>query len=230
MFVFFDIGFTLIGGPPVGPARRIIDALKIAEEEKPTLADALFRQPFAQAEELADFLVNQYGTPINDTHAISKNIWDAQIQEAYPLPGAVECLSRLKKAHIPFGFISNIWSPFYAGFARLFPEESATMPNFLSFQHNCAKPDLALYQTALDQVDIPAEQAIMVGDTYVMDIASPRQLGMKTVWILHRPQKELPEIIKTLNGTLPPPDLTLAHVGLLSVEQLPRLLEGHKKP
>ena len=230
MFVFFDIGFTLIGGPSVGPARRIIEALKMAEKEKSALADALFRQPFAQAEELAAFLVSQFGTPVDATHAMSKNIWNAQIQEAYPLPGAVECLSRLKQANIPFGFISNIWSPFYAGFARLFPEESATRPSFLSFQLHKAKPDLALYQTALDQVGISAEQAIMVGDTYTMDIASPRQLGMKTVWILHRPHKELPEIIKTLNGTLPPPDLTLAHIGLLSVEQLPTVLEGHKKP
>ena len=225
MFVFLDIGFTLIGGPGIGPARRLADALKLSATDKSVLTEIIFRQSFANSAELADTIIGQFASHPDHTHAECQALWQAQTHEAYLLPGAAECISWLAASNIPFGFISNIWSPFYAGFKRLFPVESCTRPNFLSFELNLAKPDLALYQTALQQVGVAPTQAIMIGDTFQMDIAPPRQLGMKTVWILHRPQKELADIIKTLNGVWSPPDLTLANIGLLQVEHLHSLLE-----
>ena len=225
MFVFLDIGFTLLGGPSVGPARRLVDALKIPETEKSALADTLFRTPFAHSDALTDYLVARFDTHPDATRSTAQKLWHAQTHEARVLPGAADFLCQLKTANIPFGFISNIWAPFYEGFERLFPTESTSCPCFPSFKLHQAKPDLALYQMALDHVGVAPEQVIMIGDTYQMDIAPPRQLGMKTVWILHRPQKELADIIPILNGMRPPPDLTVANIGLLSVEHLPLLLE-----
>ena len=225
MFVFLDIGFTLIGGPNVGPARRLVEALHLPSGVKPVLSDLLFRTPFSHADQLADALLEQFNGHPEQTRWVTQNLWQAQREEAYILPGAAELLEKLTVAQIPFGFISNIWAPFHAGFARLFPGESQQRPSFLSFQLQSAKPDLQIYQTALEQVGVHADQAIMIGDTYQMDIAPPQQLGIKTVWILHRPQQELADTLHILNGNAPPPDLALAHIGQLQVEQLHTLLK-----
>ncbi|MBF0459902.1 MAG: HAD family hydrolase [Magnetococcales bacterium] len=225
MFVFLDIGFTLIGGPPVGPARRLLEALHLPATTKTALTDLLFRTCFFHADQLADAIQTQFGTPPELTRQVSQTLWQAQHEEAYILPGAAEFLQTLQENQIPFGFISNIWAPFHAGFARLFPVESQTRPSFLSFQLGCAKPSLSLYRIALAHLGIPPAQAIMIGDTYQMDIAPPRQLGIKTVWVLHRPQQELADTIQTLNGRSPPPDLTVADIGQVQVDHLYTLLE-----
>ncbi len=225
MFVFLDIGFTLIGGPSRGPARRLAEALHLPATAKPALTDLLFRTPFAHPEGLADALLAQFNTPPDETRTVTRRLWQAQCDEAFVLPGAAEWLETLEKEKIPFGFVSNIWAPFHAGFARLFPGAIQTRPRFLSFEMGCAKPDLGIYQQALDQVGVSAGQTIMIGDTYAMDIAPPRQLGIKTVWILHRPEQERADMVHILNGQSPPPDRTLAHIGQLRVEHLHSLLK-----
>ncbi|MBF0582875.1 MAG: HAD family hydrolase [Magnetococcales bacterium] len=233
MFVFLDIGFTLIGGPSVGPARRLLEALQLPPAAKAPLTRLLFCTPTTQPELLAAAMVQQWHTDPIKTFATVQQLWQAQIEEAYVLPGAEEWLEKLRHARIPYGFISNIWAPFHAGFCRLFPQESRSRPSFLSFQQQCAKPDLNIYQTALAQVGTPASQTIMIGDTYQMDIAPPRQLGIKTVWVLHRPQQELADTVQTLNGLSPPPDRTVAHLGQLEVEHLYSLLKekvDHARP
>ncbi|MBF0160786.1 MAG: HAD-IA family hydrolase [Magnetococcales bacterium] len=228
MFVFLDIGFTLIGGPGVGPARRLAEALALPGHAKPILSDLLFRSPFSHPDQLAEALHAQFHGLPEQSRAVVHALWQAQSDEAYILPGAAELLETLTEARIPFGFISNIWAPFHAGFTRLFPQESRQHPSFLSFQLQMAKPDLALYQTALRQTGVSPRQAIMIGDTYGMDIAPPQQLGMKTVWILHRPQQELADTLHILNGRAPAPDLALAHIGQVQVEQLHTLLTESK--
>lgn len=233
MFVFLDIGFTLIGGPSVGPARRLMEALHLPAAAKIPLANLLFCTPSSHPDMLAEAVINLWNTHPNQTRAVVQQLWQAQNEEAYILPGAAEWLDQLTQAQIPFGFISNIWAPFYAGFTRLFPVESKTRPSFLSFQLQCAKPDLSIYQTALAQVGLSPAQTLMIGDTYQMDIAPPRQLGIKTVWVLHRPQQELSDTIQTLNGVSPPPDWTVAHIGQLQVDHLYTLLQesaDHARP
>lgn len=233
MFVFLDIGFTLIGGPSIGPARRLMEALHLPPEAKIPLAHLLFCTPSSHPDDLAEAVIHAWNTHPDQTRAVMQQLWRAQSEEAYILPGAAEWLDRLTQAGISFGFISNIWAPFYAGFTRLFPVESQTRPTFLSFQQQCAKPDLPIYQTALAQVGSPPDQTFMIGDTYQMDIAPPRQLGIKTVWVLHRPQQELSDTIQTLNGVSPPPDWTVAHIGQLQVDHLHTLLQenaDHARP
>jgi HAD superfamily hydrolase (TIGR01509 family) len=225
MFLFLDIGFTLIGGPNSGPARRLAEGLRLPATAKGPLSDLLFRTPFADAEGLAAALLDRFATPPEETRLLARSLWQAQETEAYPLPGAREWLEQLQEANIPFGFISNIWAPFYAGFARLFPAASQNRPAFLSFRLGMAKPDLQLYRMAMEQVGVTPEETIMIGDTYEMDIAPPRQLGIKTVWVLHRPQQELADTLQIVNGLAPPPDLAVAQIGQLRVEQLHALLK-----
>jgi FMN phosphatase YigB (HAD superfamily) len=136
------------------------------------------------------------------------------------LPGARELIEKLKSAGIPRAYLSNIWPPFYEHFKQEFPEEVDSQPQFLSFETGLIKPDPAFFQLALRAVEARAEEAVMVGDTYKNDIRPAIELGMRTVWVLHRPEKEKADLVAVMNGDAPPPDLTLASIADLEPSKL----------
>lgn len=230
MFVFLDVGFTLMGGPATGPAGRLIQNLGLPPTAKDFLNHLLFATPMATPEELAHRLSEQYNLGNKKIFPFIRELWENQASEAYELPGARETLERLSTANIPFGFITNLWAPFLEGFSRLFPAEYRERPLFASFQQGCAKPDKELYLTALRHTGTPPDQAIMVGDTYETDIAPAAELGIKTIWILTRPDKERADLVAVLNGEKPKPHLTLAHIGKLHPEHLTTVMQPNTCP
>jgi HAD superfamily hydrolase (TIGR01509 family) len=219
MIVFFDIGSTLIDGPPFGPARRLSEMLGVGPQAIAELERLLFRSPARDPEQLAHTVVNRMRVDFDRALEACTTLWNAQLEEAYVLPGAREMIEKLKSAGIPRAYLSNIWPPFYEHFKQEFPDE-AGQPQFLSFQTGLMKPDPAFFQLALRAVEARAEDAVMVGDTYKNDIRPAIELGMRTVWVLHRPEKEKADLIDVLNGDTPPPDLTLNSIAELEPSKL----------
>jgi HAD superfamily hydrolase (TIGR01509 family) len=220
MIVFFDIGSTLIDGPPFGPARRLSETLGLGVEAVGELERILFRSPASDPEQLANTMVNRLRVDRDRALEACTALWNAQLEEAYVLPGARELIGKLKSAGIPRAYLSNIWPPFYEHFKQEFADEAEHQPQFLSFQTGMMKPDPAFFQFALRAVEARAEDAVMVGDTYKNDIRPAIELGMRTVWVLHRPEKEKADLIQVLNGDAPPPDLTLATIAELDPSRL----------
>ncbi|NLE05127.1 MAG: HAD family hydrolase [Crenarchaeota archaeon] len=69
---------------------------------------------------------------------------------------------------------------------------------------NRRKPNPDIFSYALNKIQISAAEAIFVGDTVDADVIGPKQLGIKTIYIDRRPQKELEQnqpdyIIKKLS-------------------------------
>jgi len=219
MIVFFDIGSTLIDGPPQGPARRLSELLGLGREVIPELERILFRSPASDPDQLANTIVNRLRVDHKAALDACITLWNAQLDEAYVLPGAREAIASLRAAGIQRAYLSNIWPPFYAHFQEQFAEEER-QPQFLSFETGLMKPDPAFFQLALRAVEARAEDAIMVGDTYKNDIRPAIELGMRTIWILHRPEKEKVDLAAVLNGEAPPPDLTLASIAELDPSKL----------
>nr|VFK67747.1 MAG: haloacid dehalogenase superfamily, subfamily IA, variant 3 with third motif having DD or ED/haloacid dehalogenase superfamily, subfamily IA, variant 1 with third motif having Dx(3-4)D or Dx(3-4)E [Candidatus Kentron sp. UNK]VFK73079.1 MAG: haloacid dehalogenase superfamily, subfamily IA, variant 3 with third motif having DD or ED/haloacid dehalogenase superfamily, subfamily IA, variant 1 with third motif having Dx(3-4)D or Dx(3-4)E [Candidatus Kentron sp. UNK] len=215
MFIFFDIGSTLMDGPPQGPAKRLAALLGLPEEMRRPLDDFLLKTSLEGPRALADYLISRCNVDPDSAMEASDTLWKAQIRESRVIPGARESLQRLRSAGIPYGFISNIWPPFHQGFQRLFREEIRDRPCFLSFELGLRKPDTALYRAALSALSLSPEETLMVGDTYANDMAPVMAMGMKTIWVLRRPEKEHPDLVRVLDGQLPAPDRTLA-----SMEQL----------
>lgn len=220
MIAIFDIGSTLIDGPPYGPARRLAEMLGLEKPAVAQLERLLFRSLSATPEDLARRVTEELGVDALDA---CSELWNAQLTEAYVLPGAHQAVARFRKAGIPRAYLSNIWPPFYEHFRREFAEE-AGQPQFLSFQTGLMKPDPEFFRLVQ-----PSENAIMIGDTYQNDILPAIRLGWRTVWILHRPDKERPDLVGVLNGTLPKPDLTLPSIGELHVSDIQALFrEKHE--
>jgi HAD superfamily hydrolase (TIGR01509 family) len=69
---------------------------------------------------------------------------------------------------------------------------------------NKRKPSPEIFQKALEKLGVDAESTVFVGDTIDADIQGPKSIGMKTIYIERRTQKEIEEIrpdqiIKNLN-------------------------------
>ncbi len=54
------------------------------------------------------------------------------------------------------------------------------------------KPEPAIFQAALERLQLPAGEVIFVGDSYERDMLPARSLGMRTVWLQGRPASPLP--------------------------------------
>lgn len=52
-----------------------------------------------------------------------------------------------------------------------------------SAEAGCAKPDLKIFNLALEQAVCKPNNAVMIGDRLDNDIAPAKQIGMKTVWV-----------------------------------------------
>ena len=59
---------------------------------------------------------------------------------------------------------------------------------------NRRKPSPEIFKHALDILQLTPAETVFVGDTIDADIKGPKQLGMKTVYIERRPQKELENV------------------------------------
>ncbi|MCM1533851.1 MAG: HAD family hydrolase [Corallococcus sp.] len=52
-----------------------------------------------------------------------------------------------------------------------------------SFETGIEKPDLEIFETALNRAGCRAEHSVMIGDRVDNDIIPAKSLGMRTVWI-----------------------------------------------
>ena len=229
MMVFLDIGSTLIDGPPAGPARRIADGLGLGTDSLAGIEHLLFCTAARDAQELGRQLSEQFG--VNPAAAVKcvGALWEDQLREAFVLPGAQQAIADLKAAGLARAYLSNIWPPFYARFETEFAAEAREQPQFLSFRMGMMKPDPEFFSAALRAVGVRPDEAVMVGDTYENDIEPAVALGMRTVWILHRAEKEKKALIKVMNHKSPSPDLTLASIGDLRTDGLLSLMHGRDK-
>lgn len=59
---------------------------------------------------------------------------------------------------------------------------------------NKRKPNPAIFTEALSKLEVNASETVFVGDTVDADIKGPKEVGMKTIYIERRPQKEIEQI------------------------------------
>ena len=52
------------------------------------------------------------------------------------------------------------------------------------------KPDPSIFEAALSELDVAAEEAIYVGDSYNADMVGAKGVGMWTAWMIGNQQKE----------------------------------------
>lgn len=116
--------------------------------------------------------------------------YEGRTNPIWMMPHAVEVLNRLASADYRLGIVSN--AQFYT--PLLFPaltgqtmEELSISPelSFFSFQHQIAKPGIAMYEqaeAALKNLGILANETLYVGNDMLNDIWGAVCLGFRTAW------------------------------------------------
>lgn len=169
-WLFFDIGSTLVDESKCIEHRcnKIVKNNNISK-------DKFYKKMMDFAKESSFFPVKSaakyYGFEIPE--------WPTELEQLYPKTKEVlELLSQKYKLGIIANQVAgtqeriNNW-----GIGEYFDVVAA------SAEAGCAKPDLKIFNIALEQADCRAENAVMIGDRLDNDIVPAKRLGMKTVWV-----------------------------------------------
>lgn len=69
----------------------------------------------------------------------------------------------------------------------------------------------------------------MVGDTYEKDLLPAMEMGLKTVWLLCRPEREKEALNNVETGRWPEPDLVVGSAGELLKADLRRMIDENNE-
>lgn len=168
-WIFFDIGSTLID-----------ESVAYKNRIERTIADTEigYDNFYQRMVEIAKYDQNVYNRAV-DTYGLKKAPWNSDDEFVYP--EAENILQELSKRY-KIGIIAN---------QKLGSEQRLEKLGLLkhidlviaSAEEGVAKPDLRIFQIALDRAHCKPDEAIMIGDRLDNDITPANKIGMKTVWI-----------------------------------------------
>jgi HAD superfamily hydrolase (TIGR01662 family) len=155
------------------------------------------------------------------TEAAAKDIYDewAECHHFFLYDDAEAVLRELAAAGLRIGLISNTQRPLEE-FAAHFALDGLISASVSSAQFGFLKPHPSIFEAALASIGVPAEDAVMVGDSVTHDIEGARQIGMHAV-LLRRSGAGLSPLQRSLGagyGDVPV---------IASLAELPALLLNH---
>jgi len=100
-----------------------------------------------------------------------------------PFPGAVETLRELRTRGVKLALITNGEGRFQRAKIERFDLARYFSCIVVEGEFGVGKPDHAVFNHALRSLDCLPQDAWMVGDSLVYDIAPALSLGMDTVWV-----------------------------------------------
>jgi len=207
----FDIGATLVTGPPVAPNKVIAGLMEGVSASD--VASVIMTTELTCADGVCKALVTRFG-PISAVARVGVEIlWESQSTAAQALPGSTDTVLALKRLGLKIGLLSDIWNPYYASVEKALPEVvRAADAIVLSCRTGARKPSPDNFLRVIDELDVSPCEAVMIGDTYAHDILPALALGMRAVWVLTRPDREGESVTGVRNGDLPAPTATVSSI------------------
>ncbi|MCG6552795.1 MAG: HAD family hydrolase [Candidatus Magnetominusculus sp. LBB02] len=214
--IFFDVGSTLVMGPNLSPNKEIAAMINLQGMDTDTIGKIIMVKELKGPSDVIKFIA---GLNIDNGGVLESGIarlWERQENDAVEITGATQTVMSLKRMGYKLGIISDIWVPYYNSVKKACPEIIAAIDSAtLSFKEGLKKPDTLLYKRALQSLDLAPDEAVMVGDSYISDIEPAMKLGMTTVWVLSRPERELDSIINVIYGKSQRPDYIIGSISNL---------------
>ncbi|MBX7068569.1 MAG: thymidylate synthase [Microthrixaceae bacterium] len=222
--IVLDIGSTLVGASSLHPARRICEELGLGDDIRKPLAKALMTQLFRTPGEVSAWLES---VGVDGAGDVVEATWEAQLDDAWPIEGVPEAVAALGE-RFDLAVLSNIWSPYLDSVRRHYPFLAEVPPEraVYSFERGTMKPDPALFGAVLG--DVAPADAVMVGDTYHADLAPAMALGMGTVWVLERPEREADELTAVAVGELTAPTLSTRSLATVTVDDVESVFDRQR--
>lgn len=168
-WIFFDIGSTLVD-----------ESIAYRNRIERTIAntDISYDEFYQRMVEISKYNQNAYNSVIGE-YGLKKASWNSDDEFVYP--EAEYCLRELSKCY-NIGIIANqnLGSKVRLDKLGLLKHINIVVA---SAEEGVAKPDLRIFQIALDRANCKPEEAVMVGDRLDNDIIPANKIGMTTVWI-----------------------------------------------
>ena len=101
------------------------------------------------------------------------------------LPDALEILD-LVQGHGPLGLVTNGDSAEQREKLRRCALMEYFDPLVISDDLGIAKPEPAIFQQALDALEIPARRAVYIGNSFANDVEGGAAVGLETIWLDER--------------------------------------------
>ena len=168
-WIFFDIGSTLVD-----------ESIAYRNRIERTIAntDISYNEFYQRLIEISKYSQNAYNSVL-EKYSLKKAPWNSDDEFVYP--EAESCLSELSE-HYKIGIIAN------QNFGSRERLDKLGLLKYIdlviaSAEEGVAKPDLTIFQIALDRANCKPEEAVMVGDRLDNDIVPANKIGMTTVWI-----------------------------------------------
>lgn len=213
--VFFDLGYTLINfdgdfnrevkesyrvlATALRKARLPISAQDFAQRFSDVMGEYnrsrdidLIERPVEQF--LRQVLIEQsviqqppeiIQNALEEMYRFTEKFWQLE-------PDALDTLEQLRAAEYRLGLITNAAS---ADNANRLIDQCKLRPYFeiilISAVEKIRKPDVRIFQQALEKMSLDADEAVMVGDTLSADILGAKSAGLHAVWLsrrTHQPQ------------------------------------------
>lgn len=211
--VLFDFGGTLYDYAALEPGEResLLELARWAGADKEPLAvfsayrDAIRRvfhqylpQPYYLHRDLfrdaAATMLENLGARVEpdqlDRHRAAQ--WERHARHFALREGVIETLAALRARDLHIGMVSNIDDDQLAHLIKLGNLEPYFDSILSSEQAQSCKPDPAIFAEALRRAGCQPEEALFVGDTIRQDIAGANAMGLPSVLIWHRTDREPP--------------------------------------
>jgi 2-haloalkanoic acid dehalogenase type II len=118
--------------------------------------------------------------------------WERHARDFVLRQGVHETLGELRRRGLHLGIVSNIDEDQLAHLIDL-AELRPHFDSLLSSEHaRSCKPDPSIYEEALRRAGCAADEALFVGDTLLQDIAGANRMGMRSVLLWHREDRDPP--------------------------------------
>lgn len=121
--------------------------------------------------------------------------WKPYIQPARVRKGARELLEYLKMMGFKAGIVANIWSGGMNPVLERLGIDGFFDTTVASIDIGFQKPDLGIFNLAIERLRLAPEQAIMVEDNPRTDIQAAHELGMVTVRLMRGPNRTKPNLV-----------------------------------
>ena len=168
-WLFFDIGSTLID-ESVAYRKRI--------ERTIAGTNVTYDDFYNKMVEISKYNQSGYNKAL-EAYGLKMSPWNSDDEFVYP--EAENCLNELSK-HYKIGIIANQNPGSKERLNKLGLLKYIDLV-IASAEEGVEKPDLRIFQLALERANCKPEEAVMVGDRIDNDIIPAKKIGMKTVWI-----------------------------------------------
>jgi putative hydrolase of the HAD superfamily len=133
------------------------------------------------------------------------------------LDGAIDLLVALRP-HVRIGIVSNNLLDEQREKLALCGFEPFVDALVVSEEAGMSKPDPRIFHLALDRLGVPADSAVMVGDSWPADIVGARAAGVRAIWFNPRrlPRPDEPEGVPEIASLAPAVEIARTIVASLS--------------